>query len=267
MKKLILISCLILSLLTSCSKILIQVFETETTNTKLSENYYIFENDTVKITYSFWGSQGIMSFSIYNKLNKPIYIDWKNSSYIVNDRKLNYWIDETQTNQAGYYGAYFYDGPLINPGFTVNEGVQISTSSTVKPERITFIPPKSYSTRSQFYLLPLPYFKLDKDCKITIEPRNDNPGRKTKVYSETFQLNNSPLRFRNFIAISLTENSQELRFIDNEFYMTSVKEMDYRHYLGKYLGRDENGKYLYEKPYKKKTSFFIELENISHYGW
>jgi hypothetical protein len=221
----------------------------------------------VKITYSFWGSQGIMSFSIYNKLTKPIYLDWKNSAFIVNDRKLNYWIDETQTNQAGYYGAYFYSGPLIQPGGTVNEGVQINTSSTIKPERITFIPPKSFSTRSQFYLLPISYFKLAKNCKKTIEPRNDKPRKKTKVYSETYKLNDSPLRFRNFIALSFHENSQEFRFIDNEFFMNSVKEMDYRHYLGKYLGKNDEGKMIYEKPFKKMTSFYIEINNQNSYEW
>jgi len=267
MKNLILFTIFIVSLFTSCQKSFIQIFDTATTNIRISDDYYIFENDTVKITYSFWASQGIMSFSVYNKLNKPIYVDWKNSSYIVNDKKLNYWIDETQSNQAVYYGAYYYSGPVLQPGFTVNEGIQLSTSSTVKPERITFIPPKSYSTRSQFYLLPVNYFKLGTDCNKAIEPRNDKSRKKTKVYSETFELKNSPLRFRNFIAISFTENSQEFRFIDNEFYMISVREMDYRHYRGKYLGKNEDGKMIYEKPFKKKNSFYIEIDNINCYEW
>lgn len=241
-----------------CSKSLIQIFDTTTTNTKLSDDYYVFENDTVKITYSFWAKQGVMSFSIFNKLNKPIYIDWKSSSYIANGLKFNYWMDETQTNQASYYGAYYYKGPLLQPGITVTEGVQIGTSSTVKPERITFIPPKSYSIRSQFYLLPIQWFKMSSKRSMTIEPRNDNPSRKTHVFTETFDPKTTPLRFRNFIAISLSETSQDFIFIDNEFYLTSVKEMDYRHYRGKCLGTSNDGKYIYEKPYKKKTSFYIE---------
>jgi len=259
MKKLILFIIVAFSLLTGCSKSLIQIFDTATTNTKLSDGCYVFENDTVKITYSFWESQGVMSFSIFNKLNKPLYIDWKNCSYIANGLKFNYWMDETQTNQANYYGAYYYKGPLLQPGITVTEGVQIGSSSTVKPERITFIPPKSYSIRSQFYLLPVKWFKMSSNSRMTIEPRNDKQSRKTKVYTETFDPKNTPLRFRNFIAISLSETSQDFDFIDNEFYLTSVKEMDYRHYRGKCLGKDKHFNNRYGEPiYKKNTSFYIE---------
>jgi hypothetical protein len=259
MKKPFTIAFMAIILLTSCAKSYIQVFDTSTTNTKLSDNYYIFENDTVKVTYSFWASHGIMSFSIFNKLNKPIYIDWKNSSYIANDLKFNYWIDETKTNMAGYYGSYYYDGPVIQPGFAVSEGVQIGTSSAIKPERLTFIPPKSYSTRSQFYLFPAVCYKMSRTSIMTTEQRNDNPKKKTILFTEAFDFANSPLRFRNFLALAFAENAQEFKFIDNEFYLTSVKEMDIRHFRGKYLGLDDTGKEKYEKPFKKKTSFYIQL--------
>jgi hypothetical protein len=147
-------------LFTSCTKSFIQVFDTTSTNPLISKNENIFENDSIKITYSFWASNGVMSFSIYNKLNKPIYIDWKNSSLILNDLKLDYWIDELQTNQTSYYREYFYLGPLLSPFVFVNEGKQESTSTSVKPERITFIPPKSFTTKSQFYLFPNAYYKF-----------------------------------------------------------------------------------------------------------
>jgi hypothetical protein len=91
-----------------------------------------------------------MSFYFYNKLNKPIYIDWKNSSFIYNGNKLDYWIDETVTNSASYYGAYYYKGEPIRPGLTASQGIALNNSKTFKPERITFIPPKANINRSQF---------------------------------------------------------------------------------------------------------------------
>ena len=249
---------LVLSLLVSCGKSYIQVFDTTTTNTKLSDNSYLFENDTVKITYSFWAAHGIMSFSIYNKLKKPIYIDWKNSSYIANDLKFNYWIDATETNLVTIYGGYYYNGPLINPDFSVNSGAQVGTSAAVKLERVTFIPPKSFITKSQFYLYPDAWYKMTKNSKMTVEPRNDNPKKKTKVYTEIFDPAGSPLRFRNYVAVTLSENSNEYTYIDNEFYLSSVREMDMRHFRGKKSGKTPEGETLYEKPYKRKTAFYIQ---------
>lgn len=249
-------------LLTSCSKPFVQIFETATTNTQLKNEYFVCETDTVIITYSFWTSKGIMSFAVYNKLDKPIYIDWKNSSFIYNDNKLNYWVEETQTNISSYYGGYFYNGPLLKPGFTINEGIQNSTSSTIKPERVTFIPPKSNYYRSQFYLLPVDYYKVNLNCQTSVVPRNDKPNKKTTIYSEDFSFNNSPLRFRNYLAFSFAENSQQFFYIDNGFYLTSVKEMDYRHYRGERVGLDKNQRPIYGKsPFKKETSFYIVIRS------
>ena len=100
MKKIIFI---ILILLTGCTKSFIQIFDTSTRNCKSQNGFFVFENDTLKITYSFWASKGVMSFAVYNKLNKPIYVDWKNSSFIQNDNKMDYWVDETQSNIISYY--------------------------------------------------------------------------------------------------------------------------------------------------------------------
>lgn len=100
----------------------------------------------------------------------------KNASFIYNSDKLDYWIDELQSKGESYYGGYYYNGPALMPGLSVKKGVSASTSKTIKPERVTFIPPKSKSYRYQFYLMPVNYYKMD--SKKTIEttvPRNHKP--------------------------------------------------------------------------------------------
>ena len=60
----------------SCSSSYVQVFETSSKNELIkNETNYVYENDSVKITYSFWEDKGKMSFIVYNKLKKPLYID------------------------------------------------------------------------------------------------------------------------------------------------------------------------------------------------
>jgi hypothetical protein len=259
---------LTLALFSSCSKEFIQIFDTATTNTNSADGFWVLETDSIKVTYDFWTTKGVMSFSVYNKLDKPIYIDWKNCSFIYNSNKLNYWADEQKSTLASYYGGYYYSGPLIKPGVTITEGVQASASVTVKSERITFIPPKSFYYRSQFYLMPVEYYKMDaKTATKTIVPRNDKPNKKTTVYEKNFDYTTTPLKFRNYLAFSFTENSTDFFFVDNEFYLTSVKEMDYRHCRGTTI-TDKKGNIDYSKPFKKKTSFYIKIDpsNSIDYG-
>ena len=54
-----------------------------------------------------------MTFTIFNKLDIPIYIDWKKSSYIDNSVKLNYWVDEEMKKTLESYDNYYYSGPLL----------------------------------------------------------------------------------------------------------------------------------------------------------
>jgi hypothetical protein len=248
-----------------CNKSYIQVFDTKSSNVKIENEFYVYETDTLKITYSFWAEKGIMSFAIFNKLDIPIYIDWKKSSYIDNSKKLNYWIDEEHIKSASYYGSYFYKGAILKPVYTVNEGIGATTTIRIKMERLTFMPPKSNYYRSQFYLLPLTYYKLNKKTEYKYFNRNDNPKKNTKVYEANYSKNDSPLVFRNFIAFSLTEDFKEEFYIDNEFYISNIKEMDHRHF--KYKVKDINGKYVYIKPFKKNTSFYLnihEYQNIEN---
>ena len=253
MKKIIYLS--LLSVFLIGCKSYIQVFETKTTNTVSKGEFYVYENDTLKITYAFWTMKGIVSFTVYNKLDVPIYIDWKKSSYIDNSNKLNYWVDEEITKSTVYYGSYYYDGPLLKPGFSVSESSGSVTESKIKIERLTFIPPKSNYYRSQFHLLPLVFYGFDLSSESQEVIKNGTQKEKTKIYYKDFSKAESPLVFRNFLAFSLTEDFNTEFYVDNEFYLSNMKEMDYRHF--KYLEKDNKGKQIYVRPFKKQTSFYL----------
>jgi hypothetical protein len=266
---------LILALLSSCTKAFIQVFDTEATQNLGDENGFIYETDTVKITYAFWAEKGLMSFTIYKELNKPIYIDWKKSAFINNDLKMDYWIDEVLTNITGQYRSYYYAFPLASSSVSIgaNKGVQSASANTIKPEKITFIPPKSKYNRKQFYLYPVNYYKFDDTASPLEVNRNDKPTKTTKIFAIGFSYDTTPLKFRNYLAIQFSENSEQVFFIDNEFYLKFVCEMDKRHFNGKCTGYDKDGCKIYERPYRKGTSFYISLptgystlhKNISKY--
>lgn len=162
----------------SCKTTYIQLYKADSKNLINTGETFMWENDTVAIQYSFWANRGIMAFSIYNKLDNPIYVDWKKSTCILNSYKFNYWSDDIETNSTSFSktksssvsGAishlhYNYIGPLIQPfssAYGVSKSVSttksIGTSITSRQERITFVPPKSYFYSSRHYLTD-DYFK------------------------------------------------------------------------------------------------------------
>lgn len=101
---------------------------------------------------------------------------------------------------------------------------------------------------------------------IEHQPSIKNLKRTTKVYVIKFAKNNSPLVFRNFLTVSLTENFNNEFYVDNEFYVTKISEMSggqFGNYkfdkTRKRYARNGNGNKIYESNYEKPTSFYIKV--------
>ncbi len=258
---------LITIFLSSCYDFHLQVFETKPTSEKIAHNgeNYVFDNDSLRITYTFWGSMGVLSYSLENKLNRPIYIDWKSSSFINNGKKIDYWEDEIISNTVttSHSGGISYRIPYTYNLITSYSGKSESTSNTVtqKPEKTTFVPPHSQIDKKLFLIYPYSFYNLTcNTASLETVPRNDNPRKKTKVYSAIYQTQNTPITFRNYITYSFSESSQQMYSIDNGFYVSSMKEMSKNHFLGKIIKTPE-GKAVYEKTFKRKNNFYIDIED------
>ncbi len=259
MKFLIIIAALIFA---SCGSY-IQIADTGTTNCKTDNNTHIFENDSIKITYGFWANHGNMAFTIYNKTDKPLYINWRNSSFIVNGVKHDYWSDIATTKTAALTLSYAISGRSVsNPRYNAVSGTSVisAESITTKPEKITFIPPKSTSKKISFYLVTQDQFKLSNNRRKFEEPLSDCPKRKAKIEAETFSKDNSPIKWRNYLAISGVEEATNFVFIDNEFYLSSIREMSMRHFKGKSTV-SKNGESIYPRREKNKKSFYLNVNS------
>jgi len=111
-------------LMTSCNREYIQILRTKSVGLTEKKQGWVFENDSVRINYNFNELGGIMSFSLFNKLDKPVYLDWKNSSFIYNGEKNNYWIEESntvgsslQTSKVGRNAYNAFDNNLYGLSF------------------------------------------------------------------------------------------------------------------------------------------------------
>lgn len=133
-----------------------------------------------------------MKFDIYNKLSTPLYVDWKTSAFIPNDKMVSYWRDETNTTSVS--SAYYYYGAATSS----------AKMKAVRMERIGVIPPQSMITQSSYTLV-----------------------KKTDKLPEqgSFIKSNSPLRFRSYVMLSGNEKFEgKIAAIDNSFYVSSIKK-------------------------------------------
>ena len=191
-----------------------QVYETKS-NIPLDQrkSQYVFDNDTIRIEYNFWANKGLLSYRIYNKLNVPVYIDWKKSSFILNGQKLDYWMDETITHTSGYsYGAY------------LNLWISESSSIAIKPQRVLFLAPQSYINAHRFIICPgaSPVAGGGNPTDIAVP---GIPGRSIHIKEHEYDESASPLIFRNYLTYSLSEQLSAENYINNVFYVSKVLEM------------------------------------------
>ena len=179
----------------SCTSVKVLTVASDTV--PLKNRTYIFENDTVKITYKFWAEKGIMSFDIYNKIDEPIYFDWKNSAYIPNSQMVSYWQDVTNTEGSSVSGSSWLYGGVVTKG----------RSKAVRQERIGVIPPHSLITKRDFKLV-----QRFKDLPV----------------AGSYSKDNSFLNFRNYLMFSTNEKFEGKRsVVDNSFYVSDIEKVKY----------------------------------------
>jgi hypothetical protein len=162
--------------------------EVQSTNCSTIGGFLNYENDTIRVAYAFWDKNGKMGIFIYNKSDKPLYIDWKKCSFIIEGTKQDYWQDITTMNSSSSstvsgssesqatsastsWFSIFLKSINGSSKSSINsvsawqsETFSSSTSIMTKPERITFISPHTTICKADF-----PIVNNDIIFKPTIE--------------------------------------------------------------------------------------------------
>jgi hypothetical protein len=237
---------MLLAVLSGCSIKYLQYYRTESANTTKTDNNFIYENDSIRITYSFWSNGGVMSFNIFNKLDKPLYIDWKRSSFIIDSNNV-YYYDDTVVSQSYnriYYTTY-YD-------WWLGTYSQPTSASSVTTHQIaaTFLPPKTQF--KQFLPCIVNKNVAWQGFETQYQVRNDTRRKQTKIFTQTFSKDNSPINFRNFLTLSDDQDLKNAFTIDNAFYVAEMQAMDVRNF------REQQSEDKWEYFYKKGTDFYLE---------
>ena len=153
MKQLILFA-LVLTTLVSCSP-KVQLVTLRGTNVRPADDGLVLDNDPLTLRYDFASERGQMHITVFNKLNQPLYIDWKRSSFIVGQDKIDYWQDIADVNLSGSTYGSRYSRYSIN----------YLTGTIAKGEKISFMPPQTKREKRQFMIWPAGNIALKGRCK------------------------------------------------------------------------------------------------------
>lgn len=166
---------------------------------------FLFENDTVKVSYSFT-PDGKIEIGITNKLNNLIYADWGKSAMVFESISLPYKssnIDFDATSQT----IELIDGI---------ETTDLRGTIYSQPSR-TYIPPKSKISK-MFDKVPISY----KNLKTTdLHERVNLPSGIGKKY--TFQESDSLNFYHSYIYLSDNDESKSY-VLNHDFWVSEVLE-------------------------------------------
>lgn len=214
---------IIILFFTQCSPTWVQLNVLKSTNCQEFNSHFQYSNDTMSISYMFWGENGNMLFTITNKLNIPIYIDWKKCNYILNGTKSEYYsetVTATTDTKGTTWNANQKEYRILNlyiPSYTQSTSITMVS----KQERVTFIPPATTIVKSisgiNKSILPI----------IGGEKAYIKKGGKYKLVRETlkYEAGTSPYVLRNYLTLSLKENFENEIFVDNKFYLAAIQDV------------------------------------------
>lgn len=217
----------ILMLVSSC-----EIYEVFTTTSDVlpKDNYnrFYFENDDVKLIYNFWSKGGRFYYTIYNKTDHPIFVDWAKSNFVKNDIAMDYWKDveySTSKTESKTIGSAI----ILTDNKTVIGGSKTTEVTNTKKEKSrpdVQIPPKSAIEVNTF----------DISHYLTYKKNTILAGRaKHLSYDKT----DTPIRFRNYLAYSFDKNLDSLKYIDHDFWTTSIDVMADRDFKKLYIKNAE----------------------------
>src|SRR5882757_9786989 len=75
---------------------------------KNDKKEFSWQNDTLRLTYNFHGEGGPVSLTVFNKTDKPLYVNWKKSALIRDSQAISLFKSNVQI--GGNVVSYSYGG-------------------------------------------------------------------------------------------------------------------------------------------------------------
>ena len=214
MKK-ILFAFFFLSLMSCSNYNFVQVYEIQSENCSKDNDVLTYSNDDCSVMYDFWSEGGDGGFIFHNKTNKNIYLVMSMSSFIKNGMVND------------------YDSFLM---------VETKTPDAHLSARALCVPPMSWRKVKGFCIF--------NNVKMECDNRDSNYP-KTSSAKITYTKDDTPMCFSNRLAYCLDSNLNDIKYVENIFWVSSLQNHSERSLLEKVKVKDcETG--VMTEAYKNK---------------
>ena len=171
---------------------------------------FIFDTDSIQIAYSFRGQDGPIQISVYNKLDRPMYVDWSRSAIIINNVATSYHGEKTRLIGQSVY---------INTSPSGNTTKATTSGYEYNPDYVSFVPPMRKIEHCSLWLSNLNFDYIDKEAYKKTAIRDVN-NQEVKVRALNFSEENTPLFFESYLTIFLEDGSTYA--ITQSFYIANL---------------------------------------------
>lgn len=205
----------LICLLSACSKYQIHTLSSLKTPKNEQTGDFIIKNDTLQIGYKFNGENGPLEVQIENKLNEPLYVNWKKSALIVGDNAISYSGNKIDL-KGEYIGSSDRGGDFLD--YKIESG-EITGIATI-PENVSFIPPHAKISKKLLNVTSGLIALVNDSLKsLRVFQLGGDPSYVVKI--ARFSRENSPLVFKSYITLYL-EKDKNLQILpyENEFYIS-----------------------------------------------
>ncbi|MEN3323698.1 hypothetical protein VP395_08160 [Mariniflexile soesokkakense] len=228
-KKYLIFTILIVMLATSCSTPFYQVYKASSSDkVVLKDKLLVFEDDNCKVLYNLWDEGGNIGFTFYNKTETTIYINLKESFFILNGVANNYYKNRVYIASKNLESSVFsglvasksitglnYSDLIQTNNVSTSKSSGIKTSSgfstSYAEEEIVIIPSKTSKSISEYSINEL----LFRDCNLFRYPT------RKQIVNKTFTKSDSPFIFSNRIQYKIGKE-ESAKLVENDFYIKEI---------------------------------------------
>lgn len=176
-----------------------------------------FENDSVRIVYNFNGQNAPVNITVENKLRVPVFIDWHNSSLIINGRSVSYVPIEVKIEGTTEASSYNY-GSRGN-GYGSSSGNLNAVASL--PPSVDFVPPASYFTRNPIGITSRFIESVPAEDYQRVQ-YSVTDGYSIPVKAAVFTEGSSPLKFRSYLSLAIGNRDALPVAYEHSFFVSQL---------------------------------------------
>lgn len=227
MKRMLLaLSVVALFSMSSCSSYYYSVLESnDTIGEKNDDGDFVIENDSVFISYCFYGEDAPISITVYNKMDEPLFVDWQRSALIIDDVATGYY-QEKAPIQGQTESSYFGDEYRWNRNYSITDGYSGGSfaGEIALPKGISFIPPKSKVESTPLRLSNFPFDRIPKNQYSKQKFAKSNSSV-VNVRVKKFTEEDTPLAFRSYLSLyRMNQDNGKRKYstFESSFYVSQL---------------------------------------------